>query len=295
MPLDGLGSRPIVMGILNVTPDSFSDGGRYVEVSAALERAKEMVNEGADIIDVGGESTRPGADPVPLEEELERVIPVIEAIKAELDAPISVDTYKAPVAEEALKAGAVMVNDVSGMRFSPDMARVVARYGAYGVVMHMKGTPRDMQKAPFYHDVVGEVKAFFRERLDYLVAQGVDRNKVILDPGIGFGKRLEDNLALVRGIPSFLELGCPLLLGPSRKSFIGRVLDLPVDERLEGTLAVVAIAVFLGATLVRVHDVMAARRAVDMAWALRGSPSLPSLGRENPMGSVDLTDQAGWR
>ena len=295
MPLDGLGSRPIVMGILNVTPDSFSDGGRYVGVSAALERAREMVNEGADIIDVGGESTRPGADPVPLEEELERVIPVIEAIKAELDVPISVDTYKAPVAEEALKAGAVMVNDVSGMRFSPDMARVVARYGAYGVVMHMKGTPRDMQKAPFYNDVVGEVKAFFQERLDHLVNQGVDRKKVILDPGIGFGKRLEDNLALVRGIPSLLELGCPLLLGPSRKSFIGRVLNLPVEERLEGTLAVVAIAVFLGATLVRVHDVMAARRAVDMAWALRGSPSLPSLGRENPMGSVDLTDQAGWR
>ena len=295
MLLDGLGSRPIVMGILNVTPDSFSDGGRYVGVSAALERAREMVNEGADIIDVGGESTRPGADPVPLEEELERVIPVIEAIKAELDVPISVDTYKAPVAEEALKAGAVMVNDVSGMRFSPDMARVVARYGAYGVVMHMKGTPRDMQKAPFYNDVVGEVKAFFQERLDHLVNQGVDKRKVILDPGIGFGKRLEDNLALVRGIPSFLELGCPLLLGPSRKSFIGRVLDLPVEERLEGTLAVVAIAVFLGATLVRVHDVMAARRAVDMAWALRGSPSLPSLGRENPMGSVDLTDQAGWR
>ena len=295
MPLDGLGSRPIVMGILNVTPDSFSDGGRYVEVSAALERAREMVNEGADIIDVGGESTRPGADPVPLEEELERVIPVIEAIKAELDVPISVDTYKAPVAEEALKAGAVMVNDVSGMRFSQDMARVVARYGAYGVVMHMKGTPRDMQKAPFYHDVVGEVKAFFRERLDHLVAQGVDRKKVILDPGIGFGKRLEDNLALVRGIPSFLELGCPLLLGPSRKSFIGRVLDLPVDERLEGTLAVVAIAVFLGATLVRVHDVLAARRAVDMAWTLRGSPSLPSLGRENSMGSGDLADRAGWR
>ena len=295
MPLDGLGSRPIVMGILNVTPDSFSDGGRYVGVSAALERAREMVNEGADIIDVGGESTRPGADPVPLEEELERVIPVIEAIKAELDVPISVDTYKAPVAEEALKAGAVMVNDVSGMRFSPDMARVVARYGAYGVVMHMKGTPRDMQKAPFYNDVVGEIKAFFLERLEYLVNQGVDKRKVILDPGIGFGKRLEDNLALVRGIPSFLELGCPLLLGPSRKSFIGRVLDLPVEERLEGTLAVVAIAVFLGATLVRVHDVMAARRAVDMAWALRGSPSLPSLGRENSMGSVDLTDQAGWR
>ncbi len=295
MPLDGLGSRPIVMGILNVTPDSFSDGGKYVGVSAALERAREMVNEGADIIDVGGESTRPGAEPVPLEEELERVIPVIEAIKAELDVPISVDTYKAPVAEEALKAGAVMVNDVSGMRFSPDMARVVARYGAYGVVMHMKGTPRDMQKAPFYHDVVGEVKAFFQERLDHLVNQGVDRKKVILDPGIGFGKRLEDNLALVRGIPSLLELGCPLLLGPSRKSFIGRVLNLPVEERLEGTLAVVAIAVFLGATLVRVHDVLAARRAVDMAWALRDSPSLPSLGRENPMDSVDLTDRAGWR
>ena len=269
MPLDQLGLRPLVMGVLNVTPDSFSDGGRYIGVEAALNRAREMAEEGADIIDVGGESTRPGADPVPVEEELRRVIPVIKAIKGELDVPLSIDTYKAEVARAALEAGATMVNDVSGLRFSPNMARVVAEHDAYAVVMHMKGTPRDMQKNPYYEDVVGEVKAFFQERLEHLEAQGVNLDKVILDPGIGFGKRLEDNLILIREIPSLLELGRPLLLGPSRKTFIGQVLDLPVGERLEGTLAVVAVAVFLGVAIVRVHDVLAARRAVDMAWALR--------------------------
>jgi len=285
MPLNYLGLRPLVMGVLNVTPDSFSDGGRYTDLETALERARQMVREGADIIDVGGESTRPGAEPVSLEEELRRVIPVVEAIGGELDVPLSVDTYKAQVAQGALKAGAVMVNDVSGLRFSPDMAKVVADNGAYVVVMHMKGTPRDMQKNPYYQDVVGEVKAFFRERLDYLASQGVDLNKVILDPGIGFGKGLEDNLALVREIPSFLDLGRPILVGPSRKSFIGQVLGLPLEERLEGTLAVVAVAAFLGATLVRVHDVLAARRVVDMAWALRGSAwSISSL-------SPNQTDQ----
>jgi len=269
MPLDGLGKVPLVMGILNVTPDSFSDGGRYTRVSAALERAREMVEEGADIIDVGGESTRPGAQPVPLEEELRRVVPVVEAIRAELDVPISVDTYKSEVARAALDAGAVMVNDISGLRFSPDMADVVAEYQAHVVVMHMKGTPRDMQKNPYYDDVVEEVKGFFSERLEFLQSMGVDLERVLLDPGIGFGKRVEDNLALIRGIPRFLDLDRPVLIGPSRKSFIGDILGLPVEERLEGTLAAVSVAVFLGATVVRVHDVLAARRAVDMAWALK--------------------------
>ncbi len=277
MPLDGLGRAPLIrrapliMGVLNVTPDSFSDGGRYVQISAALERAREMVEEGADIIDVGGESTRPGAQPVPLEEEIKRVVPVVKAIRAELDVSISVDTYKSEVAKAALEAGAVMVNDVSGLRFSPDMVDVVAEYQAHVVVMHMKGTPRNMQENPSYRDVVGEVRDFFTERLEFLQSRGVDLERVLLDPGIGFGKRVKDNLALIRGIPRFMDLGRPILVGPSRKSFIGEVLGLPVEERLEGTLAAVSIAIFLGAAVVRVHDVRQARRVVDMAWALRGT------------------------
>jgi len=267
--LQGLGKRPLVMGILNVTPDSFSDGGMYIEKEKAIEHAREMVAQGADIIDVGGESTRPGAHPVPLEEEVSRVMPVIEALSRELDVPISVDTYKAAVAEMALERGAVMINDISGLRFSPHMIDVVARYKPWVVVMHMKGTPRDMQKAPSYEDVIGEIEGFFEERLGYLESHGISREKVILDPGIGFGKRLEDNLAILKNIDKFLHFGCPIMVGPSRKSFIGNVLNLPVEERLEGTLAAVSIAVFQGAQIVRVHDVQPARRAVDLAWAIR--------------------------
>ncbi len=264
-----LGKRALIMGILNVTPDSFSDGGKYVDLDAALKHAREMAEEGADIIDVGGESTRPGANPVPLEEEMERVLPVIEAIAREVDVPISVDTYKAPVAEAALEAGAVMVNDVSGLRFSPEMADVVARHRAWVVVMHMQGTPRDMQEAPYYKDVVEEIHEFFQERIRFAEKHGVPREKIILDPGIGFGKRLKDNLALFQGIPRFLSLGCPIMVGPSRKSFIGNILGLPIQERLEGTLAAVAIAVFQGAQVIRVHDVRPAKRAADLAWAMR--------------------------
>jgi len=267
--LQGLGKRPLVMGILNVTPDSFSDGGRYMERERAIEHAREMVAQGADIIDVGGESTRPGAHPVSLKEEVDRVVPVVEALSRKLEVPISVDTYKAPVAKMALERGAIMVNDISGLRFSPHMIDVVAQYRPWVVVMHMKGTPRDMQEAPWYEDVIGEVEGFFEERLRYLESHGISREKVILDPGIGFGKRLEDNLSLLRNIDRFLHLGCPIMVGPSRKSFIGTVLDLPVEERLEGTLAAVSIAVFQGAQIVRVHDVQPVRRAVDLAWAMR--------------------------
>ena len=267
--LQGLGKRPLVMGILNVTPDSFSDGGRYMERERAIEHAREMVAQGADIIDVGGESTRPGAHPVSLKEEVDRVVPVVEALSRKLEVPISVDTYKAPVAKMALERGAIMVNDISGLRFSPHMIDVVAQYRPWVVVMHMKGTPRDMQEAPWYEDVIGEVEGFFEERLRYLESHGISREKVILDPGIGFGKRLEDNLSLLRNIDRFLHFGCPIMVGPSRKSFIGNVLNLPVEERLEGTLAAVSIAVFQGAQIVRVHDVQPVRRAVDLAWAMR--------------------------
>jgi len=269
--LQELGKRPLVMGILNVTPDSFSDGGRYMERERALEYAREMVAQGADIIDVGGESTRPGAHPVSLEEEVDRVVPVVEALSRELEVPISVDTRKAPVAKGALETGAIMVNDISGLRFSPDMIHVVAQYRPWVIVMHMKGTPKNMQKSPWYEDVVGEVEGFFEDRLRYLESHGISKERVILDPGIGFGKRLEDNLSLLRNIDRFLHLGCPIMVGPSRKSFIGTVLDLPVEERLEGTLAAVSIAVFQGAQVVRVHDVQPVRRAVDLAWAMRGT------------------------
>ena len=240
-----------------------------MERERAIEHAREMVAQGADIIDVGGESTRPGAHPVSLREEVDRVVPVVEALSRKLEVPISVDTYKAPVAKMALERGAIMVNDISGLRFSPHMIDVVAQYRPWVVVMHMKGTPRDMQEAPWYEDVIGEVEGFFEERLRYLESHGISREKVILDPGIGFGKRLEDNLSLLRNIDRFLHLGCPIMVGPSRKSFIGTVLDLPVEERLEGTLAAVSIAVFQGAQIVRVHDVQPARRVVDLAWAMR--------------------------
>jgi dihydropteroate synthase len=269
--LQGLGKRPLVMGILNVTPDSFSDGGRYMERERALEYAREMVAQGADIIDVGGESTRPGAHPISLEEEVDRVVPVVEALSRELEVPISVDTCKAPVAKRALETGAIMVNDISGLRFSPHMVDVVAQYKPWVVVMHMKGTPRDMQEGPWYENVMGEVEGFFENRLRYLESHGISKERIILDPGIGFGKRLEDNLSLLRNIDRFLHLGCPIMVGPSRKSFIGTVLDLPVEERLEGTLAAVSIAVFQGAQVVRVHDVQPVRRAVDLAWAMRGT------------------------
>ena len=265
-----MNKRPLVMGVLNVTPDSFSDGGKYTILEKALDKAREMAKEGADIIDVGGESTRPGAKPISLDEEMKRVIPVVKAIVDELGTAVSVDSYKAPVARAALESGAVMINDISGLRFYPDMVDVASEFGSYIVVMHMKGTPQNMQEDPIYEDVVREIELFFIERLNFLEARGIDLNRVFLDPGIGFGKRHEDNLRIIRAIPKFKGLGMPVLIGPSRKSFIGEALGLPVNKRLEGTLAVVSIGVYLGADAVRVHDVAPARKAAEMAWALRG-------------------------
>jgi len=257
------------MGILNVTPDSFYNGGLYLLQEKALKKAKEMIKDGADIIDIGGESTRPGADPVPLEVELERIIPVIEEISDKFDITISVDTYKAEVAKKALEAGAKMVNDISGLRFDPKMVDTVASAEVPVVVMHMKGVPKTMQQNPYYEDVVSEIKAFFEERLDFLTSQGVKEEHIILDPGIGFGKRLMDNLRIINAIDSFLEFGRPILIGASRKSLIGEVLNLPSNERLEGTLSIVAITTYLGANIHRVHDVKEAKRAAQMAWAIR--------------------------
>lgn len=251
-----LGSRTHVMGILNATPDSFSDGGRFAARDRALDHAREMAAAGADIIDIGGESTRPGADPVSEDEELRRIIPLIEALAAELPVPLSVDTYKSSVAEKALAAGASIVNDISGLRFSPDMARVAAAHGAAVVIMHIKGTPRNMQQNPVYPDVVVEVREYLEAGIELALRAGVDRERIMIDPGIGFGKTLEHNLTLLNRLDEFRRLGRPILLGTSRKKFIGTILDIPApDRRVDGTAATVALGIERGAAVVRVHDV----------------------------------------
>jgi len=263
-----LSARTLVMGILNVTPDSFSDGGKFLERSAALSQAKRMIEEGADIIDIGGESTRPGAEPVSLEEELARVIPVIESLAPEIDRPISIDTYKAEVARQALDAGADMVNDISGLRMDEKMAQLVAERDVPVVIMHIQGTPRNMQDNPQYEDVVGEIIAFLRERIEVALEAGIKKDKIIIDPGIGFGKTVEHNLQIMHSLSQFKSLGQPILLGTSRKSFIGAVLGLPVEERLEGTAATLAYGISQGADIVRVHDVKEAVRVARMTDAM---------------------------
>lgn len=264
--------RTVVMGILNVTPDSFYDGGRYAEHGSAIGRALQMVEEGADIIDIGGESTRPGSQPVSEEEELRRVLPVIEAVRARADVPISIDTTKSRVAEQALQAGACMVNDISGLGFDPRMAEVVAQAGALCCLMHIQGTPQTMQKNPQYIDVVCDISAYFQERLALAERAGIPSQNIWLDPGIGFGKTVEHNLRILRRLREFTAFGLPILIGTSRKSFIGKVLgDLPPEERLEGTAATVAVAIMNGANAVRVHDVQAMVRVARMVDAvLRG-------------------------
>jgi dihydropteroate synthase len=253
--------RPLIMGILNVTPDSFADHGAHFEHAVALDHARALVAAGADILDVGGESTRPFAEPVPLEEELRRVIPVIETIAPEIPIPISIDTYKAPVARAALAAGAAIINDISALRFDPDLAPLAAAARAPVVLMHMQGTPRDMQRDPHYDDLMGEITAFFRERLEFAVSQGIPRELLVLDPGLGFGKTREHNLEIIRRLAEFQELGCPLLLGPSRKAFIGHFTGQPAGpERDVGTLAALAAGVQGGARIVRTHNVAYARQ-----------------------------------
>lgn len=267
---DGLetGERTVIMGILNVTPDSFYDGGRHATTDAAVERALDMATAGADIIDVGGESTRPGAVPVDPEEELSRVVPVIEAVTDAINVPVSVDTSKAAVAEEAIAAGAGMVNDVTALRNDARMASVVAQHDVPVCLMHMQGTPRDMQDEPGYGDVMGEICRFLYERACHAVEQGVSRDNVILDPGLGFGKRtgagVEDNCEIVARLRELRSLGYPVMVGASRKSFIGNLCGCPPDERLEGSLGAAAMAVTEGADIVRVHDVEATRRMTDV-------------------------------
>jgi dihydropteroate synthase len=258
------------MGVVNVTPDSFSDGGLYLDAGRAVARGLELAAEGADILDVGGESTRPGSRPTPEAEERERVVPVIAALRERTSALLSVDTTKAAVARAALDAGADIVNDTSALRFDPAMAGAVARSGAGLVLMHMQGTPLTMQDAPRYGDLLGEISAFLAERIRVAAAAGIPEDRLIVDPGIGFGKTFEDNLALLRGQEAFHALGRPLLMGFSRKAFLGRILDRPPAERLEGTIAAAVLAVERGAHILRVHDVGPVARAVRTAEAILG-------------------------
>lgn len=250
-----LSERTHVMGVLNVTPDSFYDGGRYFNRDRAVEKVLEMVEEGADIIDVGGESTRPGADPVDVSEEMRRVIPVIERLRGKMRVPISIDTRRSEVAEAAIRAGASIVNDVTGLRFDRKMTEVVAKFGVPVVVMHMKGSPKDMQKNPEYDDLIGEIYEYFDQSIQMALRAGISRGKIVVDPGIGFGKKWEDNFVVLKHLKVFQDLDCPLLVGVSRKSFIGWALDLAEGERLMGTAAAVAASVLQGVHIVRVHDV----------------------------------------
>lgn len=265
-----LSRKTHIMGILNVTPDSFSDGGEFLNPEEAVEHAMKMRDEGADIIDVGGESTRPGSDPISPQEELERVSPVLQILVDELDIPISIDTYKSEVASEALGIGVHMVNDISGLRFDAGMVAVIKEFNVPVVIMHIKGTPKNMQVNPVYEDLMGEIRDYLQEGAEMALSAGVQRNKIIIDPGMGFGKRIEDNFVILRDLNRLKSLGFPIVVGPSRKSFIGLTLNLPVHERIEGTAASVTAAILNGADIVRVHDVKQMSRVVKIADKIAG-------------------------
>ena len=263
-------SHPLIMGILNVTPDSFYDGGKFLDKNQAIDRAMKMAENGADIIDIGGESSRPGAKPVSEKDELARVLPVIKAITSEISIPISIDTYKANIARRALDAGAVIVNDISALRFDGDMAETVKNYDSYVILMHMYGNPRTMQKNPRYENVVDEIFSFLKSRIEFAIERGISKNRIIIDPGIGFGKTLEHNIEILRNIGRFNELGCPVLIGVSRKSMIGMITGAPVEERIWGTAAITAHCVMKGVAIHRVHDVKAMSQVCKVAAAIRG-------------------------
>jgi dihydropteroate synthase len=264
------GPGPVVVGILNVTPDSFSDGGDFFDPEAAAEHAAAMLDEGADMLDVGGESTRPGSDPVSQEEEIRRVVPVLKRIlSVRPEAVISVDTYRSGTAKAALKAGASLVNDVTALRGDPGMVSLIEEAACPVILMHMQGEPKTMQKEPNYQDVVGEVRDFLAERAEYAVAAGVRLENIIVDPGIGFGKNLEHNLALLRNLDALVDLGFPVLIGTSRKSFVERITGVQeARDRVFGTVATTVLAFEQGATFFRVHDVRANRQALAVAEAV---------------------------
>ena len=266
-----LDERTHVMGILNCTPDSFSDGGLYMDPHKAISHGIELASQGADIIDVGGESTRPGSKPLPADEELRRVIPVIEALSARVEIPISIDTYKSSIARKALEAGAEMINDISGLKFDRKVADVAAKYDVPVVLMHIKGTPEVMQLDVHYDCLLTEIMEYLEQSIEIAEGAGIDPGQIIVDPGIGFGKSVEDNLKIIRHLAELKSLGKPILLGPSRKSFIGKILDAPIDQRDEGTLASISAAIMNGADILRVHDVGPVRKAARIVDAiLRG-------------------------
>ena len=262
------GHRTLIMGILNVTPDSFSDGACYLGVAAAIDHAKEMAKDGADVIDVGGESSRPGASPASAEEELARVLPVVEGLVDEISVPVSIDTCKSEVARRALETGAHIVNDITALQGDAEMAKVVAEMGAGVILMHMRGTPRTMQQSPVYDDVVSDISSWLQRRIEYAETEDIPPDHIAIDPGIGFGKTVDHNLEILRRLDEFRHLNKPILIGTSRKSFIGKILDLPVNSRIEGTAATITWAIAHGADMVRVHDVKTMHRVARMTDAL---------------------------
>ena len=259
--------KTLIMGILNVTPDSFSDGGLFADINTAIAHGKKMVSDGADVIDVGGESSRPGSAPLSEKEELDRILPVVTRLLDEVSVPISIDTYKPLVADTCLNAGAHLINDITGLT-NPEMRKVAAKHNVPVIVMHMQGTPKIMQQNPVYKDLLGEITAFFQEQIATARKAGIEH--IVIDPGIGFGKTVEHNLQILKHLGEFKMLSCPIIVGPSRKSFIGLITGLSVQERLEGTLAAITVAVMNGANMIRVHDVNECKRAIQVVDAIRG-------------------------
>ena len=256
--------RVLILGILNITPDSFSDGGLYLNPKKAFDKAIKLLNDGCDIIDIGGESSRPGSTPISSQEEIDRIIPVIEKIKNEVKCLISVDTYKADVASEAIKYGANIINDITGLSYDPDMIELVVKNNTPVILMHMQNNPKNMQKNPFYHNVIDEISTFFSNQIRKLDKKGFPQHRIILDPGIGFGKTLEHNLKILKNIDIICNLGFHTLIGTSRKSFIGDILNCPPEKRLEGTISSNLFAITQGVKIIRVHDVLEMRRALTI-------------------------------
>lgn len=273
MPIElkELGKRPLVMGILNVTPDSFSDGGEFLDPEKAVEHAIEMAESGADIIDIGGVSSRPGSKKVSIQEEIERVLPVVREVCSKIDRPVSIDTVNAEVAELAIAAGVNIINDISALRFDEKMGRIAAKYGCYLILMHMRGTPQNMQENTHYDDIIKEIRYFLNDASKKAKDLGVAGDKIIIDPGIGFGKSTEGNLTILRNLHRFQDLGYPVLIGTSRKAFIGKILDLDAGERLEGSIGAACYAVLNGADIVRVHDVSETARAIKIIEKITGA------------------------
>ena len=263
-------SRTLIMGVLNLTPDSFSDGGFFNDPDKALSHCLKMINEGAHIIDIGGESTRPGSDPISIDKELDRTIPIIEKIRSTSNCVISIDSYKSIIVEAALNAGANIVNDISGLTFDNKMPKLLAKHNAPFILMHIKGRPKSMQQNPNYNNLIKEILSFFRKQISTAKSAGIDTSNIILDPGLGFGKKIEHNFEIIRKLPQICAMGFPVLVGPSRKSFIGETLNLPINQRIEGTMASITASIINGARIVRVHDVEETRRTVAITEKIIG-------------------------